>query len=199
MVSFVVLRGAKLGALEAIVLCITPAAVAPSLAHAAVAYAACDLPARGARVRAMLLEAGAAPLTAAVATMCATGPPWWGRTDPVKETAVYMFVLAFGGIVASTVFAAIVAAARPGHGMLGNCVKGEMDESVPGGQPVGSGAEAGKLTAELQTETVPTASDYGNDNGAGATEAPHFLALSAPDGGDAAEDHDTVKPFSPES
>ena len=183
MVSFVVLRGARVGAIEAIVLCITPAAVAPFLTHAAVAYAACALPARSARVRAMLLESGAAPLTAAVATMCVTGAPLWGFTNPVKEASVYMFVLAFGAMIASAVFAGIVAAARPGHGLLGNCIKGETDDSVRGGgqRSQTTGAKMMALPAPPPPET--------NGGAAGAT-----MALPSPE-----KDENAVTPFSPQN
>lgn len=173
MVSFVVLRGARVGAIEAIILCITPAAVAPCLTHAAVAYAACNLPARSARVRAMLLESGAAPLTAGVGTMCAAGAPLWGFTSPVKEVSVYMFVLAFGVMASAAVFAGIVAAVRPGHGLLGNCVKGEVDDSVRNGTR-GRGVHA-----------LPGPESAG---------APQIMALPAPKD---AEDENAVKPFSP--
>lgn len=142
MVSFIVLRVARLGAVEAIILCIVPAAVAPVLTHAAMAYAKCDLPGRNARVRAMLLDAGAAPLTAAVGLMCATGCPMWGITEPVKEASMYMFVLAFGIIFASVVFGGFVAATAPGHGLLGDfsCTRNgtredeDEDEDSPHGK-----------------------------------------------------------------
>mmetsp|Transcript_28613 Transcript_28613/g.70547 ORF Transcript_28613/g.70547 Transcript_28613/m.70547 type:complete len:1443 (+) Transcript_28613:253-4581(+) len=193
MVSFVVLRGSKLGAVEAIILCITPAVTAASLTHAAVAYAACSLPARGARVRAMLLEAGAAPLTAAVATMCATGAPMWGLTEPVKEAAVYVFVLAFGIIAASAVFAGIVAATRPGHGILGNCVAGEMFEDRTSWVWTGRHRPVQGQGQEQEQNAMAVLPAPEQRDGRTRPPQPEMMALPAP--GDQHHEDNAVKPF----